>query len=183
MRGKVCTDLRMLSPVSRLQTCNVNDLKDAYDLHVWSNLSILQRALSYLRNSGGMVLAVGSRASEYGYCGLGSYCLGKSGLKMMMEVLFVEEQEKGSDVFFATISPGIIDTEMQSEMREHALGKEMRPGDAEFFLKLHRDKKLVSPDCAAQNYMDFIRKRPEELNGKFIYLEDPTMRAIFSKDE
>jgi len=82
------------------------------------------------------------------------YCASKAGLDMFSEVLKLDHPE----VRVHSISPGVVDTEMQGEIRRSR--KEDFP-DLERFVDFKKNDELSSADEVAQKLM-FVLDHPEE---------------------
>lgn len=73
-----------------------------------------------------------------------------------------------------SIRPGVVDTEMQREIREvHAAedreeGKGMTPEDAAKFVGLHKAGKLLKPEQPGHVMAKLIIDAPTDLSGKFL---------------
>ncbi len=67
------------------------------------------------------IINISSGAGRKPYYGWSSYCTSKAGLDMFSRVLGVEETGKVNPVKVMSIAPGIIDTEMQEEIRNSSV--------------------------------------------------------------
>ena len=66
------------------------------------------------------IACMSSGAATYPIEQLGAYCISKAGLAMFVEMLRVEYAYR--NIAVASIMPGIVDTDMQQMLREHAKG-------------------------------------------------------------
>ncbi len=76
--------------------------------------------------------------------------------------LSVEEPE----ITTISIRPGVVDTEMQVEVRRN--NTVMDDKDAEKFKSLHEDGKLLRPDQPANVMARLVLDAGKELSGKFL---------------
>lgn len=90
----------------------------------------------------GRVLNIGSAAAYFPVVGWTAYCVSKAALSMLTRCWQLESTQ----IAFASVMPGIIDTEMQAKIR-HA--EHMAPEKSDFFTQLKQDNRLVSPATAA----------------------------------
>ena len=87
-----------------------------------------------------------------------TYCAGKAGLAMVSEVMAVEQKVKHPDnpVFVFNVGPGIVDTQMQVQLRN------VSPEDFSMvgtFIDFHKDKKLAAPADVAKK-LEYILQNP-----------------------
>lgn len=90
----------------------------------------------------GRVLNIGSGAAYFPIKGWAAYCVSKAGLSMLTRCLQLES----NNIAFASVMPGIIDTDMQALIR-HA--KHMDEDKQNFFRSLKESKRLVSKETVA----------------------------------
>lgn len=90
----------------------------------------------------GRVLNIGSGAAYFPVKGWTAYCVSKAALAMLTRCWQLEQDE----IAFASVMPGIIDTDMQQVIR-HA--QYMDDEKRAFFQQLKRDKRLLSPETVA----------------------------------
>jgi len=64
-----------------------------------------------------VVVNISSGAARHPYFGWSCYCAGKAGLEMFSKVVGVEQRETVSPVVIYSVDPGIVDTEMQAQIR------------------------------------------------------------------
>ncbi|MCH2229581.1 MAG: SDR family NAD(P)-dependent oxidoreductase [Crocinitomicaceae bacterium] len=82
-----------------------------------------------------------------------AYCASKASLNMLTESFLAEEREKGNEVTAYAVSPGVIDTDMQEQIRE------ANPEDfssLDNFKALHENDDLFSPQEAANRLLKLI---------------------------
>ena len=70
----------------------------------------------HARGGTGVLLNISSGAARSAYAGWSAYCAGKAAVDRMSESIALEEQENGLRVH--AVAPGIIDTDMQTMIRE-----------------------------------------------------------------
>lgn len=88
-----------------------------------------------------------SGAARNSYRAWSPYCIGKAGIRMLARVLAKEAQWQGLDRRVVLYEPGIMDTDMQKEIRDLAPGQ--FPDQAKF-TQLHAQGQLVDPQHSAQ---------------------------------
>ena len=92
-----------------------------------------------------------------------AYGASKAAMNHLVGSLACEEPEVTS----ISVRPGVVDTEMQRELREvHSV--KMTEKDNAKFLGLHREGKLLKPSDPGDVMAKMVLDPPRELNGKFI---------------
>ena len=97
---------------------------------------------------GGRVLHVGSGAAYFPVAGWAPYCVSKAGLAMLTKCWQLECPE----IAFASVMPGIIDTDMQAQIRAST---SMQQDKYEFFLNLKKNHQLLSVQQVA-SYLTWL---------------------------
>jgi len=115
-----------LDPVSRLDQASASAWMECFNINLFSNVSLVTRSLSYntdlqqikeslphLRASKGSVILISSGAATNAYSGWSAYSASKAALNSLAKSLAVEEP----DITALAVRPGVVDTEMQNEIR------------------------------------------------------------------
>jgi NAD(P)-dependent dehydrogenase (short-subunit alcohol dehydrogenase family) len=123
-----------------------------------------------LRKSRGRIVFTSSGAAVGAYQGWGCYGAGKSVLNHLALTLSVEEP----DVTTISIRPGVVDTEMQREIRE-VHNATMSEKDAAKFLGLKKDGGLLRPEQPGHVIAELAVKAGQELSGKFLSWNDEAL--------
>jgi len=103
----------------------------------------IQASLPLLRQSPnglGRVVFVSSGAAVSAVEGWGAYCVSKAGAVALGRILAAEEK----DIAVWSIRPGVVDTEMQEQIRKEG-ESHMDAAARERFLQSHKDGKLLPP--------------------------------------
>ncbi len=127
-----------------------------------------QAFLSAVRDRDGThdLVMISSGAASNDYPGWSAYGAGKAALDQWVRYVGAEQKLRGG-VRVAAISPGVMDTDMQAEIRSMS--------DEEFprvqrFRDLHEQGKLVDPEDAAQRLWDVVESGLEP--GSVLDLRD-----------
>lgn len=83
-----------------------------------------------------------------------AYCASKAALNMLTEGFLAEEKEKGNNIVAYAVSPGVIDTDMQGQIRE------VDPKDfsaIENFIAFKENDELFSPEEAAKRLLALLK--------------------------
>ena len=90
----------------------------------------------------GRVLNISSGAAHFPVIGWAPYCISKAALSMLTRCWQLECK----NIAFASVMPGIIDTDMQEIIRSSS---SMDPDKIEFFKQLYTEDKLISKETVA----------------------------------
>lgn len=108
-----------LGPVGPLSVSKPRDWWQSLDVNLTLNLSCagLMQKHFQLHQARKTIVAVSSGAARQGMEGWGLYCLAKSGLERFIEAMAQEQAYQAQAIGAISISPGLIDTEMQAQIR------------------------------------------------------------------
>ncbi|MCC7301577.1 MAG: SDR family NAD(P)-dependent oxidoreductase [Bacteroidia bacterium] len=110
-----------------------------------------------------MIVNVSSGAGKNPIDGWSSYCASKSGLDMFSRVVDKEQKiSRQTGIRIFSIAPGIVDTQMQTEIRSASPSDFSRLED---FQKYKNDNVLGDPRLTAEKYFSILAKigSPEEI--------------------
>lgn len=94
--------------------------------------------------------------------------------------MFIEVLKKEEPLLFSiSISPGIIDTDMQALIRNKG-SLSMDKDSLDFLVKRYENHELVDPNLPAFKITRFAEPKNQrpELNGKFFYWDDKELNFI-----
>ncbi len=101
------------------------------------------------------ILNISSGAAHTPYPGWSVYCATKAGLDQFSRCLALEQQALARGARIVSLAPGVIDTDMQAEIRAVA------PGDFPAqprFLALKASGQLASPEAAALRILAYLER-------------------------
>jgi len=104
-----------------------------------------------------ILLNISSGAAKNAYDGWSGYCSSKAGLDMLSKVMAIENEKRDKNFRIVSLAPGIIDTDMQQQVRETSSHDFSR---VDRFLAFKENNQLLSPQKAAHRIIQFI----EDLN-------------------
>lgn len=143
-------------------------------LHNWrvnflAAVMVVKEALPALRARRGRVVNISSGAAVRAFPGWGAYCAAKAALNHFTAVLALEEP----DITAVAFRPGIVDTDMQADIRVHgarAMPKEWH----ERFVRYKEEGKLVPPEVIGEMVAHLALAAPHAWSGRFVaYYEEP----------
>lgn len=129
-----------IEPIVSLENMDERSWKKMMAINVEAPLFLTQSLLPQLMD--GRVLNISSGAAHFPVVGWSAYCVSKASLSMLTRCWQLES----TSTAFASVMPGIIDTDMVTFIR-HA--EHMAPDKRDFFKKLKQNNQLLSPDTVA----------------------------------
>ncbi len=164
----------VIEPMGLLSELTPTDWEAALRVNLTAPAMLMAAALPHLQKSAGRLVNISSGAAVKPTQGWGAYCAAKAGLLALGQVVAAEQGE----VACFSLRPGVIDTEMQRQIRESST----MPEEAQArFLDLHRQGKLESPEIPARAAIWLILEGPHERSGEFIEYSDPQVKAGISQ--
>ena len=108
-----------------------------------------------------LVLNISSGAGGYPVDGWSGYCATKAGINMLGEVMAQEQEIRGTSVKVFNLAPGVVDTDMQEDIRgsdtKHFSGVQK-------FIKFKEDATLASPTAVAKSIIHLL-ENPDKFKG------------------
>lgn len=153
----------VLDPVRRLADSTAEEWRAAYDINFFSAIALAKAALQPLRQSKGCMIFVSSGAAANAYPTWGAYGSAKAALNHLAMTVASEER----DITSIAIRPGVVDTEMQQDIREKH-NKAMDASDAKRFAELKSSGGLLKPEQPGHVMAKLVLGAPAELSGKFL---------------
>ena len=98
-----------------------------------------------------LIINISSGAGKNPYDGWGAYCASKAGLDMFSRV--IKEEQSGGDFEIYSIAPGVVDTQMQTDIRKASENQFSRVED---FINYKENNILIDPVTVAKNILSFI---------------------------
>lgn len=99
------------------------------------------------------VLNISSGLGRHAIAGQGSYCAAKAGMDHFSRAVAAEEAATPHGARIVSLAPGVIDTDMQSVLRQTDAA--LLP-DRSHYEKLKTDGRLDTPDRAAEKVLSFL---------------------------
>ena len=135
-----------IAPLGKLDP---NGILDIFSLNLIAPAILINGYVKQYQNSESekIVINISSGAAQKELDGWSGYCGSKAGLNQLSMVAEEESRLKNSGIKYYALSPGIIDTEMQSEIRSTSLHNFSR---GESFRSYKTQGDLVPPDSVAE---------------------------------
>lgn len=130
----------IIEPMAPLTSVDADGWHQCLATNLDAPLFLTQRLLPKLQQ--GRVLNIGSGAAYFPIVGWTAYCVSKAGLSMLTRCWQLECPA----VSFASVMPGIIDTNMQQKIRQ---AQHMAVEKRDFFNQLQQENKLLTTKTVA----------------------------------
>lgn len=103
-----------------------------------------------------IIINVTSGAAHSAYDGWGIYCASKAAINMLSQVAVKEQESKnGNKIKVFAVAPGVVNTKMQTEIRNTEVGDFSRK---EKFIELYEENELYDPNEVAKQFIRIIEK-------------------------
>lgn len=101
-----------------------------------------------------VIVNISSGAGKNPVDGWASYCASKAALDMLSKTVQLEQEKRGANVRVYALSPGVVDTHMQEEIRNSDASKF---STVEKFRKYKAENELASPEQVAGKIHQFLQ--------------------------
>lgn len=160
-----------LGEVQRVANSSTEGWLHTFHVNLFSVVSIVQAALPALRKGKGTIIFTSSGAAQNAYSTWGAYGASKAALNHLAMTLKNEEP----DVTTLSIRPGVVDSDMQREIRE-VHNATMDEKDRVKFLEAKRMGTLLRPEQPGNVIAKLAVGAPKELSGQFLSWNDEVLK-------
>ena len=144
----------VLGEINRLSDQVLNDLEQVLNVNVVAPVKLLQSVYSHIKDKSNFTLVnISSGAANRAIPSWASYCASKAALNMMTEAFYLEELEKDNHPIVYTVSPGVIDTDMQLQIRN---ASQSQFSSVDNFIELKNSGSLYSGKLAASKLLKLV---------------------------
>ncbi|OJJ47407.1 hypothetical protein ASPZODRAFT_25455 [Penicilliopsis zonata CBS 506.65] len=162
-----------LGQVGKIAEADLEQWKQGFDVNFISLVAFVKAGLPALRDFQGRIIFTSSGASTSAFRGWGLYGASKAAMNHLALTLGEEEP----DVTSVSIQPGLVDTEMQREIREdHATT--LDPQFHSIFTTVYKDGKLLKPEQPGHVIAKLVIDAPKSLTGKYLSWNDQVLEAF-----
>lgn len=161
----------VLEPVAPIAEADIEKWKRLYEINLFAPLCLVSKAIPYLRTTSGRLVFVSSGASTSNYVGWGAYGSSKAALNHLVGSIAEEERS----LFAISVAPGVVDTNMQVDIREK-FKSGMSSEQHSRFTGLKESGQLLHPAVPGEVLANLVlRGQGDDLNGKYIRYNDPVL--------
>jgi NAD(P)-dependent dehydrogenase (short-subunit alcohol dehydrogenase family) len=146
----------VLAPISPLRDIESAAFLDHLRINVLGVFNGTRAFVRHVRSraGGGVLVNLSSGAAQNAYAGWSAYCAAKAAVDRLTECVQLEEAAQGLRAY--ALSPGLIDTQMQEQIRE--CREEVFPS-VEKFRQAKRDEAFNRPAFVARHLLEIAFKR------------------------
>ena len=149
----------MLGSVNRFSDLETDPTAEIMQVNFHAGTALLHALMKqYKSNQALTVVFISSGAGKRPIPSWAGYCASKAAVDLFLSTVQAEESEKGSNIRLYAFSPGVVDTQMQREIRNVS---EANFSASERFHQLHEQNELQSPGVVAEKIATLIENRPE----------------------
>ena len=149
----------IIGEIKRLSDQITNDLQTVLNINVTSPIYLMKKAYAKVKDKSAFSLInISSGAANRAIPSWAGYCASKAALNMLTETFYLEELEKGNKPIVYAVSPGVIDTDMQVQIRS---SNQNDFSSVDNFKELKSNNSLFSSQEAAQKLL-FLLDKPFE---------------------
>ncbi|KAF9076717.1 hypothetical protein BDP27DRAFT_1312476 [Rhodocollybia butyracea] len=169
----------IIAPICRIgDQTPISAWKECFDINFFSLVTTITATLPSLRESGlgGKIVFVSSGAAEgSAYSGWGAYSASKAAMNSLCRTLAAEDPS----VISVAVRPGIVDTDMQVEIR--GTGSLAMGPVHQKFVDLHQTGSLLKPEDPGHVIAALAVDCPKELSGEFVSWNDEVCKPFMLK--
>ncbi|PRY85312.1 SDR family NAD(P)-dependent oxidoreductase [Mongoliibacter ruber] len=149
-----------IGPISHIGNLRNQDVQSLFDLNVVAPMLLMNAFVKKYADveAEKTVINISSGAAKKAIDGWAGYSSSKAALNMMTEAAQVEADLDGSKIKYFALAPGVVDTDMQTDIRG-ASEKDFSKLDK--FQKLKSNNELSSPQEAAEKILYLIDNRDQ----------------------
>jgi len=158
----------IISPLADIEHADIEQWRYAIQVNLLGPFYLTRFALPSLINTQGRIINVSSGASRTPIPSASAYCASKAALTHFNRVL----AEEVSDVTSISVRPGVVDTPMQTQIRQEGLGV-MNPRQYTYYADLKAKSQLEPPEIPARSIAWLALHAPHDMSGEFRNYNDP----------
>lgn len=153
-RALLVNNAGVLQPIGPLATQDASDVVRSITVNIAAALAISAAFAAATENAGDRrILHVSSGAARHAVSGWSVYCASKAAMNMHAMAVAIEGSSR---LRVCAVAPGVIDTDMQAEIRASS---DVKMPDRQRFVDMKRDGRLIDADEAGRAVVDFLLSR------------------------
>ncbi|MES2588053.1 MAG: SDR family NAD(P)-dependent oxidoreductase [Bacteroidota bacterium] len=146
----------IIEPIKRISDQDVDSSKEIFQINTIAPIQLIRKFSRFCENKTKLTIVnISSGAARRAIPSWANYCASKAALDLFSETFQLEEIEKGYKTKIFSLAPGVIDTEMQKNIRN------TKPADFssyDNFVNLKNDEKLLSSEFVASKIKEALEK-------------------------
>lgn len=158
----------IVQPISSIADTQPEEWRYNIEINLLAPFYLVRAAISDLRKHSGRVVNVSSGAANLTLENVSAYCTGKAALNQFTRVLAAEE----SALTALTVRPGMVDTDMQTYIRQEGHGV-MPAEQVAYYQQLKDHGQLEPPEIPARSIAWLALHATRSFSGQFLDYDDP----------
>lgn len=169
----------IIGPIDKVHLADPIAWTNALQINLFGPFYLIQQSLpTMLAQGSGRIINVSSGLSSHPYTGFSAYGASKAGVDQLTRILALELT--GSGVTANSVYPGMISTDMQSEIRQ--VNAEERQLDLSMFRQAEAAGQLISAATAARRILWLAGPWSQGRNGEIFTFRDSTWLTQVEQD-
>lgn len=159
----------MLGEINTLDKISLEHLEDVISVNYTSAMLLAAKFIQKYQHLPltKTIINISSGAATGAYASWSNYCASKAALEMLSKCIEVEQKEMKFPIQCFSIAPGVVDTNMQSQIRSTSIENfTMLPK----FEELHRENQLYSPDIVAEKLIEVL-ENPDRFEERIFRIQ------------
>jgi NAD(P)-dependent dehydrogenase (short-subunit alcohol dehydrogenase family) len=169
----VINNAGILGPIAPIAEAEPRLWRENWAVNVLGPVMLTKAALPYLREARGRVINVSSGAAVHPVLGWAAYCASKAALNSFNEQLAAEEER----ITAIALRPGVIDTDMQREIREKGMAG-MPEHEHSRFVRRYEEGELNPPEKPGRAAAVLALYAPQGWSGRFIKWDNEEVQIL-----
>ncbi len=146
----------ILGNIQRLSDQEELDVQEVMQVNVVAPMLLLHNIYNQLSDPSSFTLVnISSGAATRAIPSWANYCASKAALNMLTETFYLEEKEKENHPKVYAVAPGVIDTDMQVQIRATS---QTDFSSVDNFKELKASNSLYSPELAAKKLLNLLKQ-------------------------
>jgi len=148
----------VLAPIKPIGSCDSQEIIQNININTISPMVLTNELMKRTENINidKLIINISSGAGKNPYHGWASYCSSKAAIDMFTKCVGLEQSEENHSLKIISFSPGIIDTNMQQQIRST---KQEDFKLVERFKQFKEESLLQSPDFVAEKVLEVINNK------------------------
>ena len=158
-----------LGEIKKIEDSSIQRISNTIQLNLTVPIVLSSLFLSVFNNKAESlrIINISSGAAKAPYSGWATYCSSKAGIELMTKTV-AEEQMNNSSFKIVSIKPGVVDTNMQTQIRQ-SNKEDFR--EIEKFIQLKKQNKLYASSFVAKKIFHIV-ENDKYFSGESIDIRD-----------
>lgn len=144
-----------IGSIKRISEQISSDITSVITVNTISPMVLCQKVLSIFPKKQELtIINISSGAAKRAIPAWASYCASKAAIDLFSETIYLEEKELGRNIKVYSVSPGVIDTSMQEQIRSAGI---TNFSSVQSFIELNSSGQLNSPEMVVQKLVHLLK--------------------------